>query len=214
MGSKGAPESAGASQHPVTIVENPPAETVQPGAYERQEAGRQGGEEMKGEGTPRLEDANPCGPRAGNWRNNCKTLGGPALQKRNVASAGEKSPSLSFQPARPCATAFPRGVRIATTRRCGSHELGDARRRASSLGRVSGSCRRAAPKHGRLASADRGLDARACDVRRRGRGRPRTPRRLDSWPARSRGRCRARAALAPLSRHAVDGLRCRECRDV
>jgi hypothetical protein len=35
----------------VTIVENPPAETVQPGACECQEAGRQGGKEMKGEGT-------------------------------------------------------------------------------------------------------------------------------------------------------------------
>ena len=28
MASKGAPDSAGASHHPVTIVENPPAETV------------------------------------------------------------------------------------------------------------------------------------------------------------------------------------------
>jgi hypothetical protein len=29
MASKGAPDSAGASQHPVTIVENPPAATVE-----------------------------------------------------------------------------------------------------------------------------------------------------------------------------------------
>jgi hypothetical protein len=46
-------------------------------------------------------------------------------------------------------------------------------------------------------------------ARRSGPGRPRTLRRLCLWPARLRGRYRARAAPAPLSMRAVDGLRCR-----